>query len=149
MHAKFAKKMAQTETLRLKRQIFPCASALNFRETYDWADLHSGIFTYCPVHKCWPKTSWAGNQGNHQNFDPSLLPKNLWLLFMGLSKKNKIQKKSKMADSKKLRFSKLSILNIIFAKLCGIGPWVSRINWWEGYQCDSSDMVSQAVRHKA
>ena len=74
MHAKFAKKMAQTETLRLKRQIFPCASALNFRETYDWADLHSGIFTYCPVHKCWPKTSWAGNQGNHQNFDPTLLP---------------------------------------------------------------------------
>ena len=32
---------------------------------------------YSPVHKCWPKTSWAGNQGNHQNFDPSLLPKNL------------------------------------------------------------------------
>ena len=34
-------------------------------------------FIYSPVHKCWPKTSWAGNQGNHQNFDPSLLPKNL------------------------------------------------------------------------
>ena len=32
---------------------------------------------YSSVHKCWFKTSWAGNQGNHQNFDPSLLTKNL------------------------------------------------------------------------
>ena len=33
--------------------------------------------SYSPVHKCWPKTSCAGNQGNHQNFDPSLQPKKL------------------------------------------------------------------------
>ena len=32
---------------------------------------------YNPVHKFWLKTSWAGNQDNHQNFDPSLLPKKL------------------------------------------------------------------------
>ena len=42
---------------------------------------------------------WAGNQGNHQHFDPSLLPKNLSLLFMGLSKKTFWKKKSKMAPS--------------------------------------------------
>ena len=41
---------------------------------------------YSPVHKCSPKTLKAGNQGNHQNFNPSLLSKNLWLLFMGLRK---------------------------------------------------------------
>ena len=42
---------------------------------------------YSPVYKCWPKTSWTGSQDNHQNFDPSLPLKNLWLLFMGLIKK--------------------------------------------------------------
>ena len=31
---------------------------------------------------------WAGNQSNHQNFDPSLLPKKLWLIDM--EKKQKI-----------------------------------------------------------
>ena len=58
---------------------------------------------YSPVHKCWPKTSWAGNQGNNQNFDPSLIPKELWLIFIGLKQKKKNwQIKFKMADSKKL-----------------------------------------------
>ena len=33
----------------------------------------ANIAIYSPVHKFWPKTSWAGNQGYHQNFDPSLL----------------------------------------------------------------------------
>ena len=28
-----------------------------------------------------------------------------------------------------------------FAKLSGIGPWVSRINFCEEHQCDSTDMV--------
>ena len=50
------------------------------------------MFTaYSPVHKCWPKTPWAGNQGS---FDPFFL--NLWLIFMELS--------SEMADSKKTTF---------------------------------------------
>ena len=36
-----------------------------------------------------PKNVWAwlflvGNQGNHQNFDPSLLTNKLWLVFMGM-----------------------------------------------------------------
>ena len=25
------------------------------------------LYIYSAVHKCWPKTSWAANQGNHQN----------------------------------------------------------------------------------
>ena len=69
---------------------------MNAKSGPDWIQSHIllGLFpiktphTYSPVHKCWLKTSWAGNQGEHKDFDPSLLPKNLWLLFMGFSKKN-------------------------------------------------------------
>ena len=50
----------------------------------------------------------AGNQGNHQNFDPSLLTNKLWHVFMGMKQK----KIFKMADSKKQCFSKLPTLNI-------------------------------------
>ena len=53
--------------------------------SYDWF-INYYFAHYSPVHKCWPKTSSAGNQGTHQSFDPSLLPKNLWLIVMGLSK---------------------------------------------------------------
>ena len=92
------------------------------------------IQRYCPytvlcnVHKCWPKTSWVGNQGNHHNFDPSLLPKNLWLLFVGLSKK-----KFQNGWLKKNTFFKTINSQYFFAKLSGIGPWISRINWCEGH----------------
>ena len=85
-------------------------------------------------HKCWLMTSWVGNQGKHKTFDPSLLLKNLRLLFMGFSN-------SKTVDSKKTRFSKPSIINIFFAKLSRIDLWVSRINWYKGHQCGSMDMV--------
>jgi hypothetical protein len=33
-------------------------------------DMVSKVCNYSPVHKCWPKTSWAGNQSYHQKFDP-------------------------------------------------------------------------------
>ena len=33
---------------------------------------------------------WAGKQGNHQNFDPSMLPKKLWLIFMEMKQKYKL-----------------------------------------------------------
>ena len=32
---------------------------------------------------------FAGNQGNHQKFVPSLLPYKCWLMFMGIEQKNK------------------------------------------------------------
>ena len=54
---------------------------------------------------------WAENQGNHQNFDLSLL--------------------------KKTRDCQLPQFSII----SGIGPWVSRINWCKGNQCGSTYMV--------
>ena len=56
----------------------------------------------------------AGNHGNHQNFDPSLL---VSLIVSHGDEAKKIDKKdSKMADSKKLRFSKSPILNFFSRK---------------------------------
>ena len=51
----------------------------------------------------------AGNQVNHQNFNPSLIPEKLGPIFMGMK-----QKKSKMADSKKLSFTKSPIFLLKF-----------------------------------
>ena len=42
----------------------------------------------------------AGNQKNHQNFDPSLLTNKLWLVFMGMKQK----KNSKWPTQKKVIF---------------------------------------------
>ena len=65
-------------------------------------------------------TMWflAGNQGNHQNFDPSLLANNLWRFFMRIKQKKFLFSKKifKMADSKKVRFSKSPILNVFLWK---------------------------------
>ena len=42
---------------------------------------------------------FAGNQGKHQNWVPSILPHNLWLILIGIKqKKNYAKKKSKMAE---------------------------------------------------
>ena len=49
--------------------------------------------------------------GDHQNFDPSLLPKKLQLIFMRMNQFFFSKFFSKMADSKKLTFSKPPILN--------------------------------------
>ena len=38
---------------------------------------------------------WAGSQGNHENFDPSLVLKKLWLIFMEMKQKKIEQKNSK------------------------------------------------------
>jgi hypothetical protein len=58
---------------------------------------------------------WDGNQGNHQNFDPSILSYKFVLIFMGMK-----QKKIKMANSKKLSFSIPPILNIFSQKFQGL-----------------------------
>ena len=60
---------------------------------------------------------WAGNQSNHQNFDPSNLPYEFGLIFIGMKQ---TKNKKNMADSKKLSFS-------IFMKILKIGPWISII----------------------
>ena len=61
----------------------------------------------------------AGNQGNHQNFDPFLISKNLWLIFMEMKQKHYLFEKN---NSK----------------------WpVSRIDWCEGHWCGSTYMVER------
>ena len=45
---------------------------------------------YTELHMFMQLLFWAGNQSNHQNFDPSLLPKKLWLIFMGMKQKTVI-----------------------------------------------------------
>ena len=61
-----------------------------------WGLIHSSLnptanfqsqTTYTVLHIFRQVLFWAGNQGNHQNFDPSLLTNKLWLVFMGMKKK--------------------------------------------------------------
>ena len=61
----------------------------------------------------------------------------------GWSKKKCTFLKKKIQNGwlKKTTFFKTVNSQYFFAKLSGIGPWVSRINWCEGHQCDSTDMV--------
>ena len=70
----------------------------------------------------WGEWFLAGTQGNHQNFDPSLLTNKLWLVFMGMKQKKIffLKKKFKMADWKKGHFSKSPILDIFLWKFNGL-----------------------------
>ena len=50
---------------------------------------------------------FSGNQGNHQNFDPSIITYKFGLILMGMKQKknklkNKLKKKSKWPTQKKL-----------------------------------------------
>ena len=66
---------------------------------------------------------FSGNQGKHQNFDPSILPYKFGLILIRMKqkKKKKFEKnKFKMADSKRLRFSKPPILKIFSPKFQGL-----------------------------
>ena len=57
---------------------------------------------------------WAGNQGNNQHFDPSL---------------RILATQETLTDFHGDEAKKIpTILNIIFKKKLGIGPWVSRID---------------------
>ena len=98
---------------------------------------------YTVLHMFTQALFWAGSQGNHQNFDPSLLSKNLWLFFMGLSKKKFFFSKKKIQNGrlKKTSFCQTVNSQYFFAKLSGMGPWVSRIDWCEGHWFGSTYMA--------
>ena len=51
------------------------------------------------------------------------------------------KKKFKMANSKKISFSSSANSQYFFMKFTWFGPWVSRIDWCEGYWCGSTYMV--------
>ena len=72
-----------------------------------------------------------------------LLPKELWLIFTcyprnfdwfswGWSKNKIYEKKSKWPTQKNWVF-KFHQFSIFLAKISGIGPWVSRMNWSKGH----------------
>jgi hypothetical protein len=42
----------------------------------------------------WGKWFLAGNQGNHQNFNPSLIPKKIWPIFMGMKQKDWLMRRA-------------------------------------------------------
>ena len=42
-------------------------------------------YTYGCVHISWNRLFWADKQGNHQDFDPSLLTYKCWLIFTGMN----------------------------------------------------------------
>ena len=98
------------------------------------------------LHECisWHELFLAGNQGSYQNLVSSMLTYKFWLIFMWMK-----QKKIKLADSKRLSFSTLPILNIFSGKISGIGTWVSRISWCKGHQCYSTYMVISSTSHQA
>ena len=50
------------------------------------------------------------------------------------------KKKSKVADSKSWDFQNRQF-SFFFARIPGIGPWVSRINWCKGHWCGSTHIV--------
>ena len=84
---------------------------------------------YSPVHQCWPKTLVGCKQGKSSKFRPILATQEPLTAFHRImQKKFFFEKKVQNGHFKKTPFSKPSILNIFFAKLSGIGPWVSRIN---------------------
>ena len=62
------------------------------------------LFMYTVLHIFAQMLTWARNQSNHQKFDPSLLPKKRWLIFMEMKKENwkknpKLPIKKKTANS--------------------------------------------------
>ena len=77
--------------------------------------------TYTAGINVWSGSFLTVNHHNHKNWVPSILANDLWLTFMGVKQKiiSFLKKKFKMADSKKLSFSKLPILKILLWKFHG------------------------------
>ena len=90
-----------------------------------------------------PRSFLAVNHHINENWVPSILTHNLWLIFMGMKQKKNFfdKKKIKMADSKTLSFSKSPILKKNLWKFYGLVLmlWVRRNNWCKGlYGCSST-----------
>ena len=89
----------------------------------------------------------AGNQGNHQNFEKSLLTNKLWHVFMGMKQKKNFffEKKIQNGRLKKTEFFNFAKSWAISAKISWIGPWVSRIDWCPSHQ---SILLTQGPIHE-
>ena len=113
----------------LLKGIDNCLSAARFVYNMWWACYYTAGWNV------WGEWFLAVNNHNLKNWVPYILTHNLWLIFMGMKKKNFFwKKKLKWPTQKKMSFS-------TSAKFLWIGPWVSRIDWCEGHQCDSTYMA--------
>ena len=74
----------------------------------------------------WGGWFMAGNQGNYQNFVPSLISKNLWRIFIKMKHFLFLEKGPKWANIEKLSFSKSLNSQNLFVKSLEIGPWICR-----------------------
>ena len=97
--------------------------------------------TYTVLHIFRQVLFWAGNQGNHQNFEKSLLSYKCWLIFVGMKTKKNSKKKIQNGRLKKTEVFNSPNSQYFFRKISWIGPWVNRINWCEGHWCSSTYMV--------
>ena len=86
---------------------------------------------------------FAGNQGNHQNFIPSLVCHKLWLIWIGMKGKKIFfeKKKNQIGQLKKTQIFTSANFQYFFVKISWIGPWVSRIDWCEENWCGSTYMA--------
>ena len=86
---------------------------------------------------------FSGNQGKHQNFDPSILPYKFGLILMGMKQKKKFFLKKKIQNGrlKKMTFFKIANSQYFFLKILWIRCWVSRIDCCEGHQCGLTYMA--------
>ena len=129
--------------LKITRQRKDFLCFLKWRNAEWLSFVISKWLRYTVLHMFMQLLFWAGNQSNHQNFDPPLLSKNLWLFFMGLSKKQFFfsKKKNPKWPTQKNLILPNGQFSIFFAKLSGMGPWVSRIDWCEGHWFGSTYMA--------
>ena len=98
---------------------------------------------YSGVQIRWQRLFWAENQGNHQNFDTSLLTYKCWLIFIAMKQKKNffLKKKIQNGQLKKRSFFKMANSQYLFVKNSWSGPWVSRIHWCEGHWYGSTYMA--------
>ena len=105
------------------------------------------MFTICIIythaHLWFPPLFLAVNHHNIENWVPSILTHNLWLIFMGMRQNFFFFLKKKIQNG---RLKKRSFFNSVnsqyfFVKISWIGPWASRIDWCEGHWWGSIYMV--------
>ena len=73
---------------------------------------------------------FSGNQGKHQNFDPSILLYKFGLILMGMKQKKNFFLKKKIQNGrlKKMMFFKIANSQYFFLKILWIRRWVSWID---------------------
>ena len=98
---------------------------------------------YTHAHLWFPPLFLAVNHHNIENWVPSILTHNLWLIFMGIRHNFffLLQKKIQNGRLKKRSFFNSVNSQYFFVKISWIGPWVSRIDWCEGHWWGSTYMV--------